>query len=172
MPFLARETVATIVIGFTWGGWPFVIRRLALEAAGAGHMLRTWASDMKHEHRDAFIIFFVVAMAVAISVRHLRLPYTVGLVFAGLALGLAHLFPCPRARQVVAVFSLPAGPDLRSRLPHRFRGFVAQPRHNHRTRRARRRGGDRADGGSLAPLAATMGSCRASPGVMRWCSAR
>jgi len=38
---------------------------------------------------------FVIAMAVAIAMRHLRLPYTVGLVAAGLLLGLVHLFPAP-----------------------------------------------------------------------------
>jgi Na+:H+ antiporter len=42
-----------------------------------------------------FIILFVIAMAVAITVRHLRLPYTVGLVLAGLLLGLVHLFHAP-----------------------------------------------------------------------------
>jgi Na+:H+ antiporter len=44
---------------------------------------------------STFIILFVIAMAVAISVRRLRLPYTVGLVLAGLFLGSAHLFPAP-----------------------------------------------------------------------------
>ncbi|HVC54306.1 MAG TPA: Na+/H+ antiporter [Stellaceae bacterium] len=44
---------------------------------------------------SAFIILFVIAMVVAISVRRLRLPYTVGLVLAGLLLGSAHLFPAP-----------------------------------------------------------------------------
>jgi Na+:H+ antiporter len=44
---------------------------------------------------STFIILFVIAMAVAISVRHLRLPYTVGLVLAGLLLGVVHLFPAP-----------------------------------------------------------------------------
>ena len=44
---------------------------------------------------DVFLILFVIAMAVAIAVRHLRLPYTVGLVLAGLLLGLVHLFPAP-----------------------------------------------------------------------------
>jgi Na+:H+ antiporter len=44
---------------------------------------------------STFIVLFVVAMAVAIGVRHLRLPYTVGLVLAGLLLGLAHFFPAP-----------------------------------------------------------------------------
>ncbi len=44
---------------------------------------------------STFIVLFVVAMVVAIGVRHLRLPYTVGLVLAGLLLGWAHLFPAP-----------------------------------------------------------------------------
>lgn len=42
-----------------------------------------------------FIVLFVIAMAVAITVRRLRLPYTVGLVLAGLLLGLVRLFPAP-----------------------------------------------------------------------------
>ncbi len=41
----------------------------------------------------AFVLLFVVATAVAILVRHLRVPYTVGLVLAGLVLGLLHAFP-------------------------------------------------------------------------------
>jgi Na+:H+ antiporter len=45
---------------------------------------------------STFIVLFVVAMAVAIGVRHLRLPYTVGLVLAGLLLGAAHFFPAPQ----------------------------------------------------------------------------
>jgi monovalent cation:H+ antiporter, CPA1 family len=45
---------------------------------------------------STFIALFVVAMVVAIGVRHLRLPYTVGLVLAGLILGWAHLFPAPQ----------------------------------------------------------------------------
>ena len=44
---------------------------------------------------STFIILFVIAMIVAIGVRHLRLPYTVGLVLAGLLLGAAHVFPAP-----------------------------------------------------------------------------
>jgi CPA1 family monovalent cation:H+ antiporter len=44
---------------------------------------------------SAFIILFIIAMAVAIVVRRLRLPYTVGLVLAGLILGSVHLFPAP-----------------------------------------------------------------------------
>jgi CPA1 family monovalent cation:H+ antiporter len=42
-----------------------------------------------------FLLLFVVATAVAILVRHLRVPYTVGLVLAGLVLGLLHAFPVP-----------------------------------------------------------------------------
>lgn len=45
---------------------------------------------------EIFVVMFVTAMAVAIAVRHLRLPYTVGLVLAGLVLGLVHLFPAPQ----------------------------------------------------------------------------
>jgi CPA1 family monovalent cation:H+ antiporter len=45
---------------------------------------------------STFIILFVIAMMVAIGVRHLRLPYTVGLVLAGLLLGWANLFPAPQ----------------------------------------------------------------------------
>ncbi len=43
----------------------------------------------------AFILLFVVATAVAIAVRRARLPYTVALVLAGLALGALKLFPAP-----------------------------------------------------------------------------
>jgi CPA1 family monovalent cation:H+ antiporter len=42
-----------------------------------------------------FILLFVVAAAVAIAVQRARLPYTVALVLAGLALGAVHLFPAP-----------------------------------------------------------------------------
>jgi Na+:H+ antiporter len=41
----------------------------------------------------AFILLFVVATAVAIAARRLRLPYTVALVLAGLALGGLGVFP-------------------------------------------------------------------------------
>jgi CPA1 family monovalent cation:H+ antiporter len=44
----------------------------------------------------AFILLFVVASAVAIASRRLRLPYTVALVLAGLALGALELFPAPQ----------------------------------------------------------------------------
>jgi len=43
-----------------------------------------------------FILLFVVATAVAIFARRLRLPYTVALVLAGLALGAVKLFPAPQ----------------------------------------------------------------------------
>ncbi len=42
-----------------------------------------------------FIILFVIAMAVAIGVRRLRVPYTVALVLAGLLLGWGHVLPSP-----------------------------------------------------------------------------
>lgn len=43
----------------------------------------------------AFILLFVVATAVAIATRWVRLPYTVALVLAGLALGGVKEFPAP-----------------------------------------------------------------------------
>jgi Na+:H+ antiporter len=42
-----------------------------------------------------FILLFVVATAVAIAARRLRLPYTVALVLTGLILGALDLFPAP-----------------------------------------------------------------------------
>jgi CPA1 family monovalent cation:H+ antiporter len=43
----------------------------------------------------AFILLFAVATAVALAARWLRIPYTVALVLAGLALGGLHWFPAP-----------------------------------------------------------------------------
>jgi CPA1 family monovalent cation:H+ antiporter len=42
-----------------------------------------------------FIFLFMIATAVAIAVRRLKIPYTVALVVAGLILGLAHAFQPP-----------------------------------------------------------------------------
>jgi CPA1 family monovalent cation:H+ antiporter len=42
-----------------------------------------------------FILLFVVATAVAIIARHLRVPYTVALLLAGLGLGVLHAFQVP-----------------------------------------------------------------------------
>jgi monovalent cation:H+ antiporter, CPA1 family len=47
------------------------------------------------EIETAFILLFVVATAVAILARRLRLPYTVALVLTGLILGGFQLFPAP-----------------------------------------------------------------------------
>jgi CPA1 family monovalent cation:H+ antiporter len=44
---------------------------------------------------SVFILLFVVAMAVAIAVRHWPVPYTVGLVLAGLVLGFIHILSPP-----------------------------------------------------------------------------
>ncbi len=44
---------------------------------------------------ESFVLLFVVATAVAIAARRFRLPYTVALVFAGLVLGVVHLFEPP-----------------------------------------------------------------------------
>ena len=43
----------------------------------------------------AFILLFVIATAVAIAARRVRIPYTVALVMAGLVLGALQLFPAP-----------------------------------------------------------------------------
>ncbi len=43
-----------------------------------------------------FILLFIVATAVAIAVRRLKIPYTVALVVAGLVLGLVHAFQPPQ----------------------------------------------------------------------------
>ncbi len=44
---------------------------------------------------SAFILLFVVATGVALAVRVVRVPYTVALVLAGLAIGPLRLFPAP-----------------------------------------------------------------------------
>lgn len=52
-----------------------------------------------------FILLFVVATGVAIAGRWLRLPYTVALVLAGLALGSVRLFPAPELTRTL-LFSI------------------------------------------------------------------
>ena len=42
-----------------------------------------------------FLVLFSVATAVALIARRLRVPYTVALVLAGLALGASHVFAMP-----------------------------------------------------------------------------
>ncbi len=42
-----------------------------------------------------FIILFILVTTVAIGVRHLHIPYTVGLVIAGLVLGFIHALKAP-----------------------------------------------------------------------------
>lgn len=58
-----------------------------------------WRSGFKNflsvDIETAFILLFVVATIVAIAARRARLPYTVALVLAGLALGALHWFPAP-----------------------------------------------------------------------------
>jgi CPA1 family monovalent cation:H+ antiporter len=44
---------------------------------------------------SVFVLLFVVAMIVAIGVRYWQVPYTVGLVLAGLLLGVVHVLPTP-----------------------------------------------------------------------------
>jgi CPA1 family monovalent cation:H+ antiporter len=47
------------------------------------------------DNTTVFIILFIVATAVAIGVRRLRIPYTVALVLAGLLLGISHFLEPP-----------------------------------------------------------------------------
>jgi CPA1 family monovalent cation:H+ antiporter len=47
------------------------------------------------DNTTVFIMLFIVATAVAIGVRRLRIPYTVALVLAGLLLGLSHFLEPP-----------------------------------------------------------------------------
>jgi CPA1 family monovalent cation:H+ antiporter len=44
---------------------------------------------------ESFVLLFIVATAVAIAARRFRLPYTVALVLAGVALGMVRLFESP-----------------------------------------------------------------------------
>jgi CPA1 family monovalent cation:H+ antiporter len=43
-----------------------------------------------------FLVLFIVATTVAIAARRLRIPYTVGLVLAGILLGVVHAFQAPQ----------------------------------------------------------------------------
>jgi CPA1 family monovalent cation:H+ antiporter len=45
---------------------------------------------------SVFVLLFAIATAVAIAVRRLRVPYTAGLVLAGLLLGAVHILPAPQ----------------------------------------------------------------------------
>jgi len=47
------------------------------------------------ETETILILLFVVVTAVAITVQHLAVPYTVALVFTGIVLGLLHAFEAP-----------------------------------------------------------------------------
>jgi Na+:H+ antiporter len=57
---------------------------------------------------SGFILLFVVASAVAIAARRLRLPYTVALVVAGLLLGFLHAFQPPElTKEILFAVVLP-----------------------------------------------------------------
>jgi CPA1 family monovalent cation:H+ antiporter len=63
---------------------------------------------MQFDLPTTFGLLFVVATAVAIVVRRVRLPYTVGLVSAGLLIGSLHLVNAPRLTpQFLFVLALP-----------------------------------------------------------------
>ena len=55
---------------------------------------------------DSFVLLFVVATAVAIAARRLRVPYTVALVLTGLVLGAAHPMMTPATGPRMAIFWL------------------------------------------------------------------
>ena len=57
------------------------------------------------EKETILILLFVVATAVAITVRRLHIPYTVALVFTGLVLGLSHAFDAPHLTKAL-LFSI------------------------------------------------------------------
>ena len=46
-------------------------------------------------HPGAFVLLFLVATIVSLVARRLRVPYTVALVLAGLALGASHALEAP-----------------------------------------------------------------------------
>ncbi|MEJ2050095.1 MAG: cation:proton antiporter, partial [Calditrichota bacterium] len=55
-----------------------------------------------------FILLFIVATAVAIAVRRLHIPYTVGLVIAGLLLGFIHALQAPHlSKELLFTIFLP-----------------------------------------------------------------
>ncbi len=57
---------------------------------------------------SVFVLLFIVATAVAIAVRHWPVPYTVGLVLAGLLLGFIHVLPAPQlTRSLLFTLFLP-----------------------------------------------------------------
>jgi Na+:H+ antiporter len=60
------------------------------------------------QNEIVFILLFIVATAVAIVARRLRVPYTVALVLAGLTLGSLHAFAAPRlTRELLFTLCLP-----------------------------------------------------------------
>ena len=52
-----------------------------------------------------FLVLFMVATTVAIAVRRLRIPYTVGLVLAGILLGIVQAFRAPQLTKAL-LFSI------------------------------------------------------------------
>lgn len=73
-----------------------------------------------------FILLFVVATGVAIAARRVRLPYTVALVLAGLALGALKLFPAPQLTKTLLFSALLPGLIFEAALHIHWREF----RHN------------------------------------------
>ena len=44
-------------------------------------------------HIDIFVVLLMVTATVAISVKWIKLPYSIALVIVGLVIGLSHLLP-------------------------------------------------------------------------------
>lgn len=68
-------------------------------------LIRRLPGEANLSFETVFILLFVVASAVAIAARRLRVPYTVALVVAGLVLGSLHLFEPPHLTREL-MFSL------------------------------------------------------------------
>ena len=56
-------------------------------------------------NETVFLMLLIVAMTVAIAARRLRIPYTVGLVLAGIFLGIVHAFQAPQLTKAL-LFSI------------------------------------------------------------------
>ncbi len=77
------------------------------------------------EIETTFILLFVVATAVAVAARRLRIPYTVALVFAGLVLGALKLFPAPHLTKSLLFSVLLPGLIFEAAVHLDFREFRA-----------------------------------------------
>ena len=101
------------------------------------------------ETEAIYILLFVVATAVAIAVQRLAVPFTVALVFTGLALGLLDAFEAPQLTKALLFSVFLPGLLFEAAFHIEFRPLAKPPRHCF-AGPARRGGGDRADGNDFA----------------------